>query len=257
MLIKPTLERLRALRLSSMAEALTRQMEDPTMSQLSFEERFSLLVDQQWLARQNKALTRRLKNARLPHSACVEDIDYQHPRGLDRARLRSLSTSQWVAAHHNLLIVGPCGVGKSYLACALAQQAVREGFTALYTRATGLFRDLAMARGDGRLDERLRQLARADVLIVDDWAMAALSENERRDFLEICEDRYRRRSTILTSQFSVAHWHEQIGDPTVADSILDRLVHNAYRLELAGPSLRKEKATLAAQPKEVTHAPGT
>lgn len=215
MLIKPTLERLRALRLSGMAEALARQMEDPGMTRLSFEERFSLLVDQQWLSRQNKALARRLKNAHLKHAACVEDIDYRHPRGLDRALLQSLSTSQWVAAHHNLLMVGPCGVGKSYLACALAHRAVRDGFTALYTRATRLFRELALARADGSLDERLRQIARPDVLIVDDWAMSALSESERRDFLEICEDRYRTRSTILTSQLAVGHWHEQI--PTCRD----------------------------------------
>jgi DNA replication protein DnaC len=247
MLIKPTIERLRAMRLSGMADAFSHQMEDPQMSSLSFEERFSMLVDHQWMTRQNKALARRLHNARLKQQACVEDIDYSKSRGLDRSLIRSLSTSQWVSTHHHLIIVGASGVGKSYLACAFAQKAARDGFTVLYTRAGRLFRDLAIARADGSLDKLLSKLARTDVLVVDDWAMAALSENERRDFLEICDDRYQTRSTILTSQLPVAHWHERVGDPTLADSILDRLVHNAYKIELKGPSMRKSQATLPLQ----------
>lgn len=243
MLIKPTQERLRAMRLSGMAEAFAAQMEDTGAAQLSFEERFSLMVDHEWLARQNRALQRRLKEARLGQQACIEDIDYKHQRGLDRALVRSLSGSQWVTSHHNLLISGPTGVGKSFLGCAFAHKAVRDGFTVIYLRASRLFQNLSLARADGSLRELLRKIARADVLVVDDWAMHPMSETERRDFLEICEERYERRSTVLTSQFPVAQWHKQIGDPTIADSILDRLVHNAYRIELNGESLRKAKAS--------------
>jgi len=247
MLTKLTMERLRAMRLSGLAEAFSRQIEDAQMSSLSFEERFSMMVDHQWMARQNKALDRRLKNARLKQQACVEDIDYSKSRGLDKSLIRSLSTSQWVSTHNHLIITGASGVGKSYLACAFAQKAARDGFAVLYTRAGRLFRDLAMARADGSLDRFLSKLARTDVLVVDDWAMSALSDSERRDFLEICDDRYQTRSTILTSQVPVAHWHERIGDPTLADSILDRLVHNAYKLELKGASMRKSKGALAHQ----------
>lgn len=249
MFINPTLEKLHTLRLTGMAEAFQQQIEDPEMSQLSFEERFSLLIDRQWIWRENKALARRLKNAHLKLQAALEDIDYRHPRGLDRSLVRSLATSQWVTQHHNLLILGPCGVGKTFLACAFAQKAIRDGFTALYTRAPRLFRDLAVARADGSLDKLLAKIARLDVFIVDDWAMNPLAESERRDFLEICEDRYGTRSTIVTSQLPVTHWHEQIGEPTLADSILDRLVHNAYRIELEGASLRKRKIPPLKDPK--------
>jgi len=226
-----------------MAEAFANQMEDTGAAQLSFEERFSLMVDHEWLARQNRALQRRLKEARLGQQACLEDIDYKHLRGLDRALVRSLSSSQWITSHHNLLITGPTGVGKSFLGCAFAHKAVRDGFTVLYLRSSRFFQNLSLARGDGSLQGLFRKIARTDVLVVDDWAMHPMSETERRDFLEICEERYERRSTVLTSQFPVAQWHKQIGDPTIADSILDRLVHNAYRIELMGESLRKAKAS--------------
>jgi len=239
MLIKPTIERLRAMRLTGMAEAFSRQMDDVQMHSLSFEERVSMMVDHQWMVRQDKALGRRLKNARLKMRACVEDIDYTKSRGLDRPLIRSLSTSEWVSTHHHLIIVGASGVGKTYLACAFAQKAARDGFTVLYYAARRLFRELALARADGSLDKLFAKLARVEVLVVDDWAMSPLSDNERRDFLEICDDRYQSRSTILASQIPVAHWHERIGDPTLADSILDRLVHNAYKIELKGPSMRK------------------
>lgn len=242
MLTKATIERLRSMRLSAMAEAFARQMEDAQMSSLSFEERFSMLVDHEWLVRRNKALSRRLKNARLKLRAALEDIDYSKARGLDRALIRSLSTSEWVSSHRHLLIAGASGVGKTYLACAFAQKAARDGFTVLYTGARRLFRDLAIARADGSLDKLFSKLARIDVLVIDDWAMAALADSERRDFLEICDDRYQSRSTILASQIPVAHWHERIGDPTLADSILDRLLHNAYKIELKGPSMRKSQA---------------
>lgn len=241
MFINPTLEKLRAMRLKGLAEALVRQMEDPSMAQLSFEERVSLLVDHLWTWRENRALGRRLQQARFKMQAAVEDINYQHPRGLDRGLVRSLSTSHWVRSHHNLIVVGSCGVGKTFLACALAQRAVRDGFSALYTRAPRLFRELTIARADGSLDKLFARWARVDVLVVDDWLMTPLTLSESRDFREICEDRFESRSTLLTSQVPVLHWHEQIGDPTLADGILDRLINNAYRLELQGESLRKTK----------------
>jgi DNA replication protein DnaC len=247
MLNQQTLEKLHALRLRGMAEALRSQSEQDGIGELSFEERFALLVDQQWNWKQNRALERRLTKAKLRHRASVEDIDFRTPRGLDRVFLRSLlQDSAWVREHQNLFLIGPTGIGKSFLGCALAEKACRDGFTALYTRATQLFRDLTLARADGSLRTLLARLARVDVLVVDDWAMAPLADAERRDFLEICEDRYQMRSMILTSQLPVAKWHEQIGDPTLADSILDRLVHNAHRIEMRGESMRKKRGGKAA-----------
>jgi DNA replication protein DnaC len=242
MLNQQTIEKLHTMRLHGMAEAFRTQPQQIGITDLSFEERFALLVDQQWNWRQNRALTRRLAKARLRHRACVEDIDFRHPRGLDRSLLRSLTQdSSWVAQHQNVFLIGPCGIGKSFLACALAEKACRDGFTACYARTPQLFRDLALARADGSLRSLLVHLAKTDVLLVDEWGMAPLTDTERRDFLEICEDRYQLRSTILTSQLPVAQWHEQIGDPTVADSILDRLVHNAHRIEMHGESMRKKR----------------
>jgi len=242
MLNQQTMEKLQALRLVGMAEAFRAQSQQTDITELSFEERFALLVDQQWNWKQNRALARRLANAKLRHRASVEDIDFRQPRGLDRALLRSLTQdSAWVRQHQNVFLIGPTGIGKSFLACALAEKACRDGFSALYTRAAQLFRDLTLARADGSLRRLLPRLAKVEVLLVDDWAMAPLADTERRDFLEICEDRYQLRSTILTSQLPVAQWHEQIGDPTLADSILDRLVHNAHRIEMQGESLRKKR----------------
>jgi DNA replication protein DnaC len=242
MLNQQTLEKLHVLRLHGMAEAFRAQSQQEGITQLSFEERFALLVDQQWNWKQNRALECRLTQAKLRHRACVEDIDFRTPRGLDRALVRSLiQDSGWVREHQNLFLIGPTGIGKSFLGCALAEKACRDGFTALYSRTTQLFRDLALARADGSLRTLLARLARVDVLVVDDWAMAPLADAERRDFLEICEDRYQMRSMILTSQLPVAKWHEQIGDPTLADSILDRLVHNAHRIEMRGESMRKKR----------------
>jgi DNA replication protein DnaC len=237
--MQPTIEKLYSMKLVGMVEAIRRQIEDPEISRLSFEERFALVVDHQWDWRQNKALLRRLKKARFKLDAVIEDVDYRHPRRLDRQLVRTLSGCDWVRLHHNLLVTGPCGVGKSFIACALAHKAVRDGFSALYSRAPRLLRDLAVARADGSIGKLLDRLARVDVLIVDDWAMTPLADTERRDFLEICDDRYSIRSTVLTSQIPITQWHDQIGDPTVADSILDRLVHNAHRIELQGPSMRK------------------
>lgn len=244
MLNHQTLEKLYALRLTGMAEAYRQQMEDAGMAGLSFEERFGLLVDQHSTWRENQAMRRRLKKSKLDAEPCVEDIDFRHPRGLDRSLMRTLITSQWVAQHLSALLTGPTGIGKSWLAQALAQKACRDGYSALYTRAPALFRDLAIARADGSLRGLLTRLSRIDVLVIDDWALAPLSEPERRDFWEICEDRYQVRSTILTSQMPVARWHEQIGDPTLADGILDRLVHNAHRIEMRGDSMRKKRDKL-------------
>jgi len=236
------IEKLVALRLLGMVEALKTQEQDAASHELSFLDRLGLLVDQQWNWRENQALGRRLKNAKLRTNACVEEIDYRTTRGLDKTVIRALvQESAWVGKHENIFVLGPTGVGKSFVASTLAQKACRDGYSALYTRAQSLFRDLAMARADGSLRSLLVRLSRVDVLVFDDWAMAPLSEPERRDFWEICEDRYQVRSTILTSQLPVSRWHEQIGDPTLADGILDRLVHNAHRIEMRGDSMRKNR----------------
>jgi DNA replication protein DnaC len=242
MLNQPTLEKLQAMKLHGMADAFREQFETAASSQLSFEERLGLMVDRQWTWKEGRALTRRLQLAKFKERGVMEDIDYQHPRGLDRKLMRTLATSEWVRLHHNVLFIGSTGLGKSWLACALAHKACRDGFFASHKRMAELFRELAMARADGSLGQLLLKLSRVDVLVLDDFAMAPLKDQERRDFLEICDDRYQRRSTILTSQLPVAHWHEQIGDPTIADSIMDRLVHNAYRIELSGESIRKNRA---------------
>ena len=242
MLTQPTIEKLCAMRLKGMAEAFRQQQESADYQQLSFEERLGLLIDRQWTWRENHALERRLRNGRLQGPACIEDIDYRSARGLDRQLVRSLTLeSVWVREHQNLFLLGPTGIGKTWLGRAFAQKACRDGYTALFYKAVELFRDLAMARADGRHAKLLCQIGRVDLLIVDDWAMAPLAEHERRDFLEICDARYQARSTLLTSQIPVASWHAQIGDPTIADSILDRLVHNAHRLELKGESMRKKR----------------
>src|SRR5450755_1666522 len=225
MLNQQTVEKLHGMKLHGMADAFRGQLETTQDSQLSFEERFALLVDQQWLWKENRALARRLQAARLKERGVLEDIDYQHPRGLDRKLVRTLATSEWVSQHQNILLLGPTGIGKSWLACALA-----------------------VAHADGSLGRLLLKFARIDVLVLDDFAMSPLKDSERRDFLEICDDRYQRRSIILTSQMPVAHWHEQIGDPTVADSILDRLVHNSYRIELTGESIRKKRGRKPEEP---------
>ena len=231
MLNQPTIEKLHTMKLHGMADAFRSQIETTDASQLGFEERFAMLVDQQWLWKENRALARRLQSAKLKERGVIEDIDYQHPRGLDRKLLRTLSGSEWVRQNQNVLFIGPTGIGKSWLACALANKACRDGFSVLHKRTTELFRELAVAHVDGSIGRVLLRLSRVDVLVLDDFAMAPLKDSERRDFLEICDDRYQRRSVILTSQVPIAHWHEQIGDPTVADSILDRLVHKclSYR----------------------------
>lgn len=242
MLTEPTLDKLKTLKLDAMAEAWTSQHKDAEVGRLSFDERLGLLVDAEWLHRENKRLERCLKEARLKlSSACVEDIDYAARRDLDRSLIRQLATCRWVAEHHNVVITGATGTGKTYIACALAQQACRKGHRALYRRASRLFDELALARADGTYARLLGKILRADVLVIDDWGLAPATEAERRDLLEIVEDRYATRSTILTSQVPPGKWHDHLGEPTIADAICDRLLHNAHRIGLKGPSRRKEK----------------
>jgi len=242
MLTQPTIEKLYTMRLRGMAEAFQQQQEDTNIHRLSFEERLGLLIDRQWNWRQNRALERRLRDGRLQGPACIEDIDYRTPRGLDRQVVRSLTTeSAWVREHQHLFLIGPTGVGKTWLARAFAQKVCRDGYTALFLKGAELFRDLAVARADGSHGTLLHRLSRVHMLTVHDSAMAPLTETERRDFLEICDGRYQVHSTLLTSQLPVSSWHAQIGDPTIADSILDRLVHNAHSIELKGESMRKKR----------------
>ncbi len=241
MLPAPTTETLRALKLDAMAAAWAAQQQDAALSQLSFDERFGLLIDAEWLARENKRLARALREATLKLSqACLEAIDHPAARELDRALLRQLATCRWVAEHQNVLITGATGVGKSFIACALAHQACRQGYRALYRRASRLFHELALARADGTYVRLLAKVARVDVFVLDDWALTPIQDQERRDLLELLEDRYGTRSTIVTSQLPPAHWHAALGDPTLADAICDRLLHNAHRLVLKGPSRRRE-----------------
>ena len=242
MLSPPTMEQLQALKLSAMAATWTAQQQDADVTQLGFDERFALLVQAEWLARENLRLTRTLKAAKLKLSqACVEAIDYPARRELDKALIRQLATGRWITEHQAVLISGATGTGKSFVACALAQQACRLGYRALYWRVSRLFQALALARADGTYARLLGQLARMDVVVLDDFALTPLQDAERRDLLEILEDRYGTRSTIVTSQLAPNHWHEAIGDPTLADAICDRLLHNSHRLMLKGPSRRKEE----------------
>jgi DNA replication protein DnaC len=241
MLNHQTMDKLIALRLEGMAQALEEQRRQADISQLDFEERFGLLVERQWLWRENRALAARLHHAQLKVAASLEDIDYRHPRGLKRAQIDQLRAFQWVANHHNCLITGPTGSGKTYLACALAHQACRDGHRVGYYYAPKLFRELQNAQADGSLMKLLKKLARAALIVIDDFGVAAVTGKQYRDLLEILDDRHGLGSTLITSQFPVDEWHGVINDATVADAILDRLVHNAYQLKLEGESMRDPK----------------
>jgi len=246
MLTHPTYEKLQTLKLSGMLKGFEEQQNTAEIESLSFEERLGLLLDREMTERQTKRLRTRLKKAKLRHQAAVEDIDYRHPRGLDKSLMLSLSSCEWIKEHHNLLITGPTGIGKTWLACALAQKACREGYSALYTRLPRLLQDLGIARGDGRYLKVMTDLAKTDLLILDDWGLNPLKNEQKRDLLEVLEDRHGRRSTLVTSQLPVESWHEYLEDPTLADAILDRLIHNAHRIPLRGESMRKKNSSLTS-----------
>jgi DNA replication protein DnaC len=252
MLTQPTIEKLHAMKLTAMARAFANQMQSPDMAQLSFEERFGLLVDYQMTDLENRRMQNRLKNAKLRLSASLEDLDFKQGRGLDRSTVMSLALNQWVTSHHNILVTGPTGAGKSYLACALAQKACRDGYTTLYQRVQRLLQEIAVARLDGRYARLIAPIIKCEVLILDDLLISPLTREEQREILEIVEERYERKATIVTSQLPVKTWHDAMQDPTLADAILDRLVHNAYKLELKGESMRRKRSMLDRKAETVT-----
>jgi len=248
MLTHPTLEHLKALKLDGMAQAFVELQAQEEVKTLAHAEWLALLLD-----RNTKRFHTRLRAAKLRHSqAAVEDVDFRSPRRLDKALFQQLATCRWIAEHRGLLVTGPCGVGKSWLSCALAQKACRDGYTVHYARVPRLFADLDLAHGDGRFTRLFRMLVKVDLLVLDDWGPDRLSPSQRRDLMEIIEDRHGRGSLLITSQLPVATWHEVIGEPTLGDAILDRIVHNAYRLELDGPSMRKIKASQPTEPSPAT-----
>jgi DNA replication protein DnaC len=246
MLNNPTLSQLNALKLTGMAEAFCEQLQKP-LPDLDFESRLALLTDREINQRENSRLKRRLREAKLQQSGCIEDLDYQHPRELNKAAIQELARCQWVKQHLNLLVTGPTGCGKTYIACAIAHKACLMGLTTRYYRLPRLWAELKSAKAEGTYHKWLSQSAKTDILILDDWGLVAPDDEQRRDLLEILDDRYQNRSTIITSQLPTAHWHEHLNDATLADAILDRLVHNAVRLELKGESLRKHQKSLQTE----------
>jgi DNA replication protein DnaC len=243
MMTEPTIEKLYKLKLFAMASAWIAQRADPTMSDLDFDERLGLLVEAETLARDNKRLAKLLREAKLRiPTACMEDVDLNPKREIDRQLFRQLATGRWIADRNNVIATGMTGVGKSYFSCALGQLACRQGFRVIYKRVPRLFEELALAHADGTYVRLLARLAKADVLILDDWALSPLSDQQRRDVLEILEDRHGARSTVVTSQMPIESWHDYIAHPTIADAVLDRLVHNAHKVKMKGPSRRKEAA---------------
>lgn len=249
MMQHPTLDKLQQMKLTGMLRALQEQEAIPDIRTMPFEERLGLIVDREMTERNNRRMQTRLRAAKLKQNAALEDIDFKRARGLDRSLIMKLAACDWVAEHLNILITGATGVGKSFLACALAHKACREGYSSYYVRVTRLFHDLDIGRADGRYAKMMRCMAKTDLLVMDDWGLAVLSDQHRRDLLEILDDRYNLRATVITSQLSIAHWHEAVGDHTLADAILDRVVHNAYKINLTGGSMRKEREKLT------THRP--
>ena len=244
MLNEQTIEKLYNMKLNGMAEAFKEQLLQPDLNDLAFEDRFALLIDRQWTWKEDRRMKRLLSNAKLKINACIEDIDYRAPRGIDKSIVLHLAHCDWIRQAHNIIITGPTGVGKTYLACALANRACRMGFSAFYIRIPKLFQDLAIARGDGTYPKIMKKLSKAKVLVIDDLGLAPMSTQGRRDLLEVVEDRHQMASTIVAAQIPIRHWHENIQDPTIADAILDRLVHDAYKIILKGESMRKLRSNL-------------
>jgi DNA replication protein DnaC len=244
MLFQPVVEKLRDMRLYGMLSGMEEQAENPEYKKLSFEERLGLLVDLEWSIRQDRKLKTRIKNARFKDKACIEDLDFSSQRGLDRSQVLYLAQGQWITKHLNTIITGATGTGKTYLACALGDAACKHGFTVLYSQMPKLLRELDASHRDGSYDKLLTKLTRTNLLILDDWLIDALSFIQTKDMLEILDDRYNRGSTILATQLPVSNWHSRFEDPTLADAIMDRVVHNAYRIELKGESMRKKEKSL-------------
>ena len=244
MLIHPTIDKLNSMRLSGMAKGFRAQLENPEIHNLPFEDRMALIVDMEFLEREKRQLDTRLKKAKLRQNAVLEDLDTKPGRGIDRALLATLASCQWIKKRHNLLITGATGVGKTWMSCALSHSACRQGITAVYHRLPTLMQDLELARNDGRYPKIMRTLAKAELLILDDWGIAPLSSVQLRDLLEIIDERYHKSSTLITSQLPVGNWHEALNDPTMADAILDRVLHNAYKIELEGDSMRKFRSKI-------------
>lgn len=248
MLLHPTLDKLKSLKLEGMRAALADQEALPDAAALSFEERLGLLVDREITARHNHKLKIRLGRAKLRQEAALEDLDLRSGRNLDRSVILALSSCEWLRRHENAIVTGPTGVGKSFLSCALANKACREGYDVLYFRVPRLFGELAQARGEGTYARRLGVIARCDLLVLDDWGLAPFTDEQRRDMLEILDDRYGRHSTLVAGQVPIEKWHEVIADATLADAILDRLLHNAYKIQLKGESMRKLRGGLTSEP---------
>ena len=244
MLTHPITDKLQQMKFYGMLTAFEEQMQMADIEKLTFEDRLALLVDREMTVRENRRLKTRLRKARLRENACIEDVDFRHPRSLDKSLFMKLADCRFLKEHNNVLIIGPTGVGKTYLACALAQNACRNGYTACYFRLPRLLHDLCIAKADGRYSNMLKSIARTDLLVLDDWGLSKFVKEQRYDLLEILEDRNGLHSTLVTSQLPVKHWHEIIADPTLADAILDRLVHNAYKLVLEGDSMRKKRSKL-------------
>ena len=244
MLKQHTREQLHALRLAGMLDALDQQQAQPATHDLAFEERFALLVEREVLYRENRRLARLLKEAKLRVDACIEDIDYRHPRGLQKSRMAQLASLDWIRQSLNLCLTGPTGCGKTWLACALGNQACRQGLSVRYLRLPTLLEQLRIAHGDGSYVRLMGQLLKTDLIILDDWGIQPLTRQQRNDLMEVIEDRHDRRSTLIASQLPIEHWHEYIGEATLADAILDRLLHGAHRLKLTGESMRRERAAI-------------
>jgi DNA replication protein DnaC len=249
MLTQQTLEKLRDMKLIAMADAFSQQLAQPDLGDLTFEDRFAMLVDRQWTFKEDRRMNRLLRTAKLKDSACIENIDFKTPRGLDKSLVVRLTGSEWIKKAQNVIILGPTGVGKSYLGCALANSACRNGYPAMYKRAPRLYQEVAIARADGSYPKLMDKLSKIKVLVIDDFCIAPMSDAERRDLLEVLEDRQSISSTIIATQVPVENWIEHIGDPTLADAILDRLVHNAHKLKLKGESMRKIRSSLTKSDK--------